>query len=224
MKTVIGAINKFKGGIKSGTLLVISDGRADGYYESCLECIVNDFYKLVCTRDQFNAQVDHLASNMGRATQSYAEYKKEFEYMTTPTIQPNPVFTQAMADNGDNPSAGMAVMASLGEGAWFKFRVDYIGSIYIIGHRSDKDREAAFGIDGIIFKPLTPPTTLVDGKAYQFDFGSNPEISTGKGLVGICHTSIKHGTRHVMFESPIKASKWNSEHCTNIQQLTVEVK
>ena len=46
----------------------------------------NEYWKVICTREQFKALVDELSTNFGRSTQTYAEYKKEFEYMTTPAI------------------------------------------------------------------------------------------------------------------------------------------
>lgn len=62
---------------------------------------------------------------------------------------------------------------------------------------------------------LTPPIELIDGKAYQFDFKEQ------KYLVGICHTYMKYGTKNVMFGSPVRDAKWNTEYCTNIQPLTI---
>ena len=66
-------------------------------------------------------------------------------------------------------------------------------------------------------KPITPPIQLIDAKAYQFDY-------KGVTSVGICHTSEKYKTTHVMFETPIMNAKTNSEFCTNIVLLTPEVK
>ena len=74
MKTVIDAVNEFEGELKRDTRLIIRDGR--GTYESCLHQIVNDFYKLVCTRDQFNDLVSQMETNFGKCSPSYEEYKK----------------------------------------------------------------------------------------------------------------------------------------------------
>lgn len=38
-----------------------------------------DYFTVICDKKQFNACVDWLSSNKGRATQTYAEYKKDFD-------------------------------------------------------------------------------------------------------------------------------------------------
>ena len=111
MKTIIGAINKFKGELKSNTQLVISDGRDNGYYESCLDYIASDYYKLVCTRDEFNAKVDFLESNMGMANMHLLHnYRDAVSIGAINKDNPKPVFTQVMANSGQLPSVGMEFM------------------------------------------------------------------------------------------------------------------
>ena len=58
------------------------------------------------------------------------------------------------------------------------------------------------------------PVLLIDGKAYQFEY-------KGDEYIGICYTSEKHGSTHVMLESPVDNAKTNSKYCTNIKLLGV---
>jgi hypothetical protein len=74
MKTVLDAVNELKGELKEGTRLIICDGR--GVYESCLYQIVNDFYKFVCTREQFNDLVSQMKTNFGKCSAiNVSDYK-----------------------------------------------------------------------------------------------------------------------------------------------------
>jgi hypothetical protein len=122
----------------------------------------------------------------------------------TPKPQPTPIFTQEMADNGVLPSVGMECRAITNT-----VTIGYVGNNFLVLVFPD-------GSDGTIthkealedLKPLTPPITLIDGKAYQFECGSNTRLGffNGKGFVGGVH------------------SYWELSACTNIQPLTVEVK
>ena len=82
-----------------------------------------------------------------------------------------PVFTQAMADAGELPSVGMECEFKHG-GYDVKGTVAAITNEYIVlTEESGKERIRKLSESPI--KPLTPPITLEDGKAYQFDCGSN---------------------------------------------------
>ena len=90
-----------------------------------------------------------------------------------------PIFTQAMADNGVSPSVGMEFICG-DEMANDERTVEFKGvKVKVIGVSAmGKDKVITFcheslGVGcGIFFsswvKPLTPPITLIDGKAYQF--------------------------------------------------------
>ena len=170
-------------------------------------------FDFVCSRKQFNAEVDHLASNMGRATQSRAEYKKEFEYMTTPTIQPNPEFTQAMADKGELPSAGMGCMVFNGElsnPTYEQCVVDFVGR-HVVVYSSESCTERTCNIVLVKFKPLTPPTKLEHGSPYEF------ELSFGDYRVGYYRED-----RSSFFDGIICGNKiCGKTEATNIKPLTV---
>ena len=60
------------------------------------------------------------------------------------------------------------------------------------------------------FKPLTPPITLIDGKAYQFD------VNGHKGVNGI-YRKYNNSFYNYLGDS-------EALDCINIQPLTVEVK
>ena len=83
VKTVMDAVNYFKcvWGTSTGTCLWYYSGNEKYIFGNS-----SHSFNTVCTREEFNALVDELSTNFGRSTQTYAEYKKEFEYMTTPAI------------------------------------------------------------------------------------------------------------------------------------------
>ena len=123
------------------------------------------------------------------------EYVQEFKLKSTPTYTQEmsnlgarltkkplfdvPIFTQAMADNGVSPSVGMEFICG-DEMANDERTVEFKGvKVKVIGVSAmGKDKVITFcheslGVGcGIFFsswvKPLTPPITLIDGKAYQF--------------------------------------------------------
>lgn len=170
---------------------------------------------VICSISAYNAEVDYLASNMGRATQSYGEYKKEFECMTTATIQSKPVFTQAMADAGERPSIGMNCLIEVGgTGALTEFTPEYFGRKYVVGYWPINEREASFAIDALKFKPLTPPITLIHGKVYQF------ELSFGDYRVGYYRED-----GNSFFDGLLCANKiCGKSEASNIELLTVDAK
>tara|TARA_R110002020_G_scaffold475890_1_gene713735 strand:+ start:11662 stop:12039 length:378 start_codon:yes stop_codon:yes gene_type:complete len=59
---------------------------------------------------------------------------------------------------------------------------------------------------------------LEDGAAYQFDFGSNPELLLNIGLIG---TYDGNGATGCFW---IKDTPWYTQDCTNIVKLVPEVK
>ena len=135
--------------------------------------------------------------------------KKPYTKPVAPTVA---VYTKKMADDGVMPSAGMECLMSLGEEIWFKYRVDYMGKAHTVGFWFDKSREVSFGLHRVIFKPLTPPIKLIDGKAYQFDVRDKGGI-----VCGIYHEYDKRlhvGQDHY----------FDLMSATNIQLLTEEVK
>ncbi len=147
---------------------------------------------------------------------------RDFHYICTVEefkgYKPKSAYTQEMHEAGELPSVGMECEF---ETTFFTLKGLNTGTCVVIAYHADRvwldmgKNESVINLNVIAFKPTTPPVKLVDGKAYQFDYN-------GKEYVGICNTTIKYKTVHVMFESPIKNTKINSEFCTNIQPLTVE--
>ncbi len=125
-----------------------------------------------------------------------------------------PVYTQEMHEAGELPPIGSKYLDEDGQvcEALLHYSHFVIGDMLEYLNSQQYPSFSTSRNDRI--KPLEPPVKLVDGKAYQFDYN-------GKEYVGICNTTIKYKTVHVMFESPIKNTKINSEFCTNIQPLTV---
>ena len=148
----------------------------------------------------------------------FNQYIKDMKKQVKPDDKP--VFTQAMVDNGDLPSVGMECMVyDLNSDEFHKCKLLMIHKKSFVWDSGDWDR-AFVTPDYTEIKPIPTKPDLIDGAAYQFDFKGlgGSEVN----LIGICHTSMKHGVEHVMFESPVNNSKWNAEYCTNIKLLTPE--
>ena len=126
--------------------------------------------------------------------------------------QPTPIFTQEMADNDVLPSVGMECIAAYCKSE-VKVTIAHINSKKQFACIDDNgDYLIHYPKEGIgeSFKPLTPPITLIDGKAYQFE-------ARGNVFHGIYEKRI--GSFNVM-----TGQFFNTISCTNIQPLTVEVK
>jgi hypothetical protein len=134
-------------------------------FELKSDCL-NANYEYVCNSAEFIAEVDLLASNMGRATQSYAEYKALYNSVMGARIggvgyagynPESPVFTQEMADKSVLPSVGDKCYITYPTGSHDCEVLGYDGSyVWFKGvgiHRT-------FRVDKCEFKPLTPPITL----------------------------------------------------------------
>tara|TARA_R110000772_G_scaffold132766_1_gene241249 strand:+ start:119 stop:1000 length:882 start_codon:yes stop_codon:yes gene_type:complete len=133
--------------------------------------------------------------------------------------RPKPVFTQAMADNGELPSVGMECMA-LVDLNWRKVEV-----------LAKKINGAGFDVAacrviseiggqcGLLywcmeFKPLTPPIELIDGGKYEF------ELCFGDYRLGYWKEE-----RNSFFDSLLCVNKiCGKSEASNIQPLTAEVK
>lgn len=135
--------------------------------------------------------------------------RDELKYLT-PRPQPKsvrPVYTQEMHDNGVKPSVGM------------QCTIDFIGGNIFIGaeltylsktlgcFKCKEGVERSFDVSCINFYPITPPTPLIDGKAYQFDNGDD------KGLYGV------YDRLHGLFHN---RDSYVVRDCTNIKPLTVK--
>ena len=116
-------------------------------------------------------------------------------------------YTQAMADNGELPSIGMECLLK-NSGAWDFAIVTVRTKQYIIFTLKD-GREEVRDVNYYDIKPLTPPITLIDGKAYQFELSGVDTL----GFYSACYDAFI-----------VHHSKYNVGDCINIQPLTVEVK
>lgn len=179
-------------------------------------------FKLICTVEEFNNYLDLLASNMGRATQSYAEYKALYNSVMgggqaggrggngIPRPIQSPVYTQEMADAGVMPSVGMHYICE--DGQLNECIANVCGKVIgvMLEHAP---------INGVIplsqtsvfdCKPLTPPITLIDGECYQFN---SPSGGLFKGYyIPIKGLFVAH------------RGNFDAHLCTNIKPLTVEGK
>jgi hypothetical protein len=203
MKTIIDAVNEFKGEWY---------GRKDKIYL---------FEKGVITCcDQFNATVSQMKTNFGKCEQSYGDYKIKFaldklfavpesvNHRCTISTVKEPVlkYTQAMADKGELPSAGMECQTSTGI-----ITVKYIGKKIVVaddfeGNEFQMSKKCALHA----LKPLATPIELIHGEAYNF---IDSECNNTNGI----YSEDEHSFTGLSVE-------WLADRCTNIQPLTVEVK
>ena len=224
MKTVIDAVNELEGNLGNTYLFAESDrylfwDDVDLDYVCSISGHWNSIVQPVCTVDEFLATVSECETNFGKCEQSYGAYRIKFgldKLFTIPksvnhrcsysfTDESTPIFTQEMVDNGVLPSAGMECQTSTGI-----HTIKYVGKEVVVSEDS-KGEEFMTSMRSALhsFKPLTPPITLIDGKAYQFEHD---------GLVwnGLY---IKDGNSmlYSLGDPSVKL-------CTNIQPLTVEKK
>jgi hypothetical protein len=119
------------------------------------------------------------------------------------------IYTQAQADAGELPSAGMECLYSNRCDAHPKHErctIEYIGDLYCVIVLPD-NRQGCSRIANYSFKPITPPIELEDGEAYQFDYINKPR----KGFYDSC------GGGMMVF-----LGGWCSpSNATNIKTLTV---
>jgi hypothetical protein len=117
------------------------------------------------------------------------------------------IYTKEMANNGVLPSVGMECLFKHG-GYEEKGVVTAITKEYIVlTNKSGKERIRKLSESPV--KPLTPPITLIDGKAYQFEYDGD----TFQGIYSVQGDDF-HSDKFVS----------SANICTNIQPLTVEVK
>ena len=218
MKTVIDAVNEFKGEWY---------GSEDKVY-ICDTGVITDY-------DQFNDLASQMETNFGECI-PYAEYKTEYARKEKVIImldelhklidepvkeldvlinctsnndqQPAQVFTQAMADNADFLPPVNMIVKHKGVKKIVIGELDYNNNLalksidnelYSLGHIYD-------------IKPLTPPIELIDGKAYQFDVRDKCGIVNG--IYNDYDKKLHVGQDHY----------FDLISATNIQPLTVEVK
>ena len=156
MKTVIDAVNEFKGEwpYHEADNMIYCKLSYSMYKLGAIESYTCDEWSglntinwsALCSKDEFNQCVEEM---------SKAEW---INPVTSPT------YTQAMCDAGELPSAGMeCCYSSSSMVIWNKCTVIayYDGFVWT----SDNGVRP---LANTKFRPLTPPVKLIDGKAYQF--------------------------------------------------------
>ena len=181
----------------------------------------------VCTNSEFVNYVDLLASNMGNGNMhELSNYRDEISLGNVPVANrknqsvelesKSPVFTQEMADNKVMPNANMEVillLASNNEGV--KGYIEYFNDYGVLFRHSHNDFCAFYEKREVMrVKSLTPPITLIGGKAYQFDIRG--KYGKAKGIQGIYSEKLR------VFQS--SSNGFHEETVENIKPLTVEVK
>ena len=228
MKTVINAVNEFKGEWPNGAEHLVcnqSKGSINTWYHSRVEEVNFPLWSVLCSAKEFLATVLELQLNFGKCTR-----KEWFEYTwsdkellksivvpkspsprcVTVTIKSStPAYTQEMADNGVLPSVGMEVVVSFIVDSNNKQvgKVLFISDEYVI--IKDKSCEQHYFRSSVNLLPV-PPITLIDGECYQFN---SPSGGLFKGY-------------YIPTKGLFVAHRGNFDAhlCTNIQPLTVEVK
>jgi hypothetical protein len=222
MKTVIDAVNEFKGeGYDFSADWIERSNNKHCYIEVTaiapnrreirnIGQIVNagtrfnrGYSRLVCTKDEFLEAVAECETNFGKCNQSYSDYK--FDYHLSP--EPALTYTQAMHDNGEFLPPVNMIVKHKGVKKIVIGELDFNNKLalksvdnefYSLGHIED-------------IEPLTPPIELIDGECYQGIHKGNGKLY--KGVYVKSTDEIWHGK----CSNPVR-------FYTNIQPLTVEVK
>jgi hypothetical protein len=105
---------------------------------------------VICSIQEFNTLVEHLASNKGRSTQTYADYKKEFEYMTTQQIID--LFKDAPEGSTHMATSGKFFKMVRGKFAYYTCGVQHGGWVV--------DYQPQPLLTNLITRPVTSPTPL----------------------------------------------------------------
>ena len=88
MKTVIDAVNEFKGEWPCSWLLMcqtndLNKSHPNFKIKESTGIDVNDYHDHLCTKQEFNDLVSQMETNFGKCKLPYAEYKSEWEYVQT---------------------------------------------------------------------------------------------------------------------------------------------
>lgn len=121
-----------------------------------------------------------------------------------------PVFTQAMQEAGELPSVGMEVMIKNKCDAHPQLKratIKYMGDLVVYSYVENGER--CDSNINLVFRPLTPPIELIDGKAYQFDI-----MHIKNGVIGIYSAS---DDEFIYLENVCRP-----DDCTNIKLLEVK--
>lgn len=120
-----------------------------------------------------------------------------------PKAEANPVYTQAMADNGELPIVGMEVTYGDHKTPFTVILKADIDDLYILSPKGLDAWHSGYIED---IKPITPPIELINGGAYQYDVDHNS------------HNGIYNEFKKAMYSVHSIAC---IEYCTNIKHLTV---
>jgi len=99
------------------------------------------------------------------------------DYIDALEPESKPVYTQSMADVGTLPCVGMECLIPHPASEYISAIVIHIDHELVWVKASDGTVNRIEMLYNI--KPITPPIKLVDGKAYQFDYGEHKETVLG---------------------------------------------
>ena len=141
----------------------------------------------VCTREEFNKCVDEM---------SKAEW-----------MNAKPIYTKAMQHAGILPNIGMVVNMRILENLTSIGCIEFKNDIgFLFRYEENNLCDFIEYSDDVAFKPLPVPIELINGDAYQFDFGEEVNI---KGLYNDDECDFY-----------CVGINYSRENCTNIKHLT----
>jgi len=196
MKTVIDAVNEFKGEYpyaEPSIVEQISTGNLDSWREKCDRELNKDNFRIVCLKEEFNQCVADCSNWFGNCSE-------------VKPVTLSPIYTQEMADNGELPSVGMD--CKFMHGGDMQIGTVTAKTKRFIIFTEEGGMERVRKIEGCAIEAITPPIELIDGERYQF------QHKTTRGL-GFYNERLD--------EFSSLNHKIHIHACTNIQLLTVEV-
>lgn len=233
MKTIFDAVNELQGSLsncrhynysctKINYIYISSSSNTSFTDEIQVTCklVNNNSWVLICEEKEFNALVAEMETNFGKCSvDDVIAYRRATKELLKPESN---IYTQEMHDNGELPSAGMKVQLeedteffSCASGEITTLKTNDIVYVVSVGKRSDNGNDVITvmqsdsgfcTINPDYIKPITPPTPLIDGKAYEYT-----DVNIEQGI--FCSADD-------CFHSP----GWTvcASDCTNIKPLTVK--
>jgi hypothetical protein len=159
---IMDAVNEFKGVWNNDASKYLHLNSIEGRYLFSFKGYLRAFYgpfTIVCSREEFNSRLFDMTVNFGESPLKHLHIWQEGIKRQPETDEQQSVFTQAMADNGELPKAGMLCLINFPDidNAWYEYTIDFIGKHMVVATCKEV-AERTGHIDNVYFKPIDTRT------------------------------------------------------------------